>query len=309
MSDDIYLGRRESNRGCFVLVGVFLLLLALIAYLFIQRGKEPVPQPPEGPAEEVATPSDESAEDAPDVQAPPRKASATDIQLIARANQAKERGQLAEARAACFEVLEFSQNPRSRRTAENLLSDIHIGMVFSKAPMEEKVDYTIRRGDTLGELAKKHGTTVDLIQRSNNIRGSLIRVGDRIRILQGTFSISVSKKRNDMVVYLNERFFKRYAVGTGEHGMTPIGTFKVNDRIAQPTWFRPDGKTIPFGDPENLLGTHWLSLDIRGYGIHGTWEPDTIGKQASAGCVRMLNEEVEELYNLIPLGTKVTITE
>jgi lipoprotein-anchoring transpeptidase ErfK/SrfK len=91
--------------------------------------------------------------------------------------------------------------------------------------------------------------------------------------------------------------------------MTPVGDFKINDRIAQPTWWRGDGRAIPYGDKENLLGTHWLSLDIRGYGIHGTWEPDTIGKQASAGCVRMLNEEVEELYNLIPLGTTVTITD
>jgi len=48
---------------------------------------------------------------------------------------------------------------------------------------------------------------------------------------------------------------------------------------------------------------------VRGYGIHGTWEPETIGKAASAGCIRLLNSEIEELFNLVPLGTEVTIAE
>jgi lipoprotein-anchoring transpeptidase ErfK/SrfK len=50
-----------------------------------------------------------------------------------------------------------------------------------------------------------------------------------------------------------------------------------------------------------------MGFDITGYGIHGTTEPDKIGQQVTAGCVRMRNEEVEELYTLIPVGTEVTI--
>ena len=56
-----------------------------------------------------------------------------------------------------------------------------------------------------------------------------------------------------------------------------------------------------------VLGTRWMGFDITGYGIHGTTEPDKIGQQVTAGCVRMRNEEVEELYTLIPVGTEVTI--
>jgi len=73
---------------------------------------------------------------------------------------------------------------------------------------------------------------------------------------------------------------------------------------------------IPYGDKENVLGTRWISLTatgqtpkVRGYGIHGTWEPDTVGKQASAGCVRLLNPDVEELFLIVPMGTPVTIVE
>ena len=58
-----------------------------------------------------------------------------------------------------------------------------------------------------------------------------------------------------------------------------------------------------------MLGTHWLSLDLPGYGIHGTWEPDTVGKQESAGCIRLVNADIEELYTLLPVGTPVVIQE
>ena len=128
------------------------------------------------------------------------------------------------------------------------------------------------------------------------------------RILKGQFSIEVSKETNEMVVRLNDRFFKRYLVGTGKFQKTPEGQFKITDKIAQPTWWREDGKAVPYGDPENVLGTHWMSINVKGYGIHGTWEPETIGKQESAGCIRMLNDEVEELYTFVPIGTPVTIT-
>jgi lipoprotein-anchoring transpeptidase ErfK/SrfK len=178
--------------------------------------------------------------------------------------------------------------------------------------MPEKVEYVIQSGDYLGKLAATFNTPVALIAKANNIQGANIRIGETIRLLDGNnhvFALSVSKSRNDLLVTLDGQFFKRYRVSTGEHNNTPVGTFKIVDKIAQPTWHKPGGKAIPYGDPENLLGTHWLALDLPGYGIHGTWEPDSIGSQTSAGCVRLLNSDVEELYSILPKGTLVTITE
>ena len=195
------------------------------------------------------------------------------------------------------------------RQAEALLGEVNIELVLSPHDMPEKTEYTVQPGDSLAKLAKEYGTTVELLQKGNMVRGSMIRVGDRLRIFRGAFSLRISKSDNDLVVYMNDRFFKRYAVGTGEYNRTPVGDFEINDRIPQPTWWRPDGKAIPYGDPDNELGTHWLSLNIKGYGMHGTWEPDTIGKQASAGCIRLLNEDIEELYTLLPVGTPVTIVD
>jgi LysM repeat protein len=190
----------------------------------------------------------------------------------------------------------------------DLLSEINTTVIFTPVPAPEKVDYTIESGDSLGKLAKKFNTTIELIKKSNNLKSDMIRLGDRLRIYQGQFTVRVSKTANTLTVLDNNKFFKRYRVGTGEYSKTPVGTFTVTDRIASPPWYRGD-KVIPYGDKENILGTHWLGLDIRGYGIHGTWDPNAIGKQATAGCVRLLNDHVEELYVILPTGTQVTIHE
>ena len=119
---------------------------------------------------------------------------------------------------------------------------------------------------------------------------------------------ALCRSESDWLVGINStRAMTAYRSRYGGFNKTPVGEFTITDRIAQPTWWRPDGREIPYGDPENLLGTHWLALNVRGYGIHGTWEPDTIGHQLSAGCVRMLNENVEELFTLVTLGTPVEI--
>ena len=187
------------------------------------------------------------------------------------------------------------------------LGQLGMEMLFSPIPMAEKTDYTVQAGDSLDKIARRSGTTVELLRKSNSLRGPVIRPGDRLRVFSGKWAIRVSKSRNDLVLLLNDQFFKRYPVGTGEYAKTPTGEFKITDRIAQPTWWHPDGRTIAYGDPENLLGTHWLALDIKGFGLHGTWEPNTIGRQSSMGCVRLLNEDIEELFTLVTVGTPVTI--
>jgi len=135
-------------------------------------------------------------------------------------------------------------------------------------------------------------------------------------VLNGKFTIKVSKSRYDLVLYLNDQFFKRYPVGTGKFGKTPVGSFVVSDKIPEPPWYRPDGVKLEYGNPENILGTRWLALravsgtpDVHGYGIHGSTNDNGIGKAESAGCVRMRNSDVEELFDLVPLDTPVTIVD
>jgi LysM repeat protein len=216
----------------------------------------------------------------------------------------KNEGKLADARALLQPLAD------SEGTTDNvldLLGELDTKILFTASPAPEKVDYTIAAGDALGKLAQKFGTTIELIKKSNNLTRDMIRVGDRLRIYHGHFAVNVSKATNELRMTDDGKFFKRYRVGTGEYSKTPVGEFKITSRIADPPWWRSDGKTIPFGDPENILGTHWLGINVAGYGIHGTWDTNSIGKQATAGCIRLLNGDVAELYAILPVGTVVVI--
>jgi lipoprotein-anchoring transpeptidase ErfK/SrfK len=215
-------------------------------------------------------------------------------------------GKLAEARAL---LQPLADDGDASDKVLNLLSEIDTKILFTAVPAPEKTDYTIVRGDSLGKLALKFSTTVDLLKKSNNLTRDIIRMGDRLRIYQGHFAVSVSKTTNELRLTDNGKFFKRYRVGTGEYSKTPVGEFKITARIANPPWWRSDGKTIPYGDPENILGTHWLGLNVPGYGIHGTWDTNSIGKQATAGCIRLLNDDIAELYTILPVGSTVVIHE
>lgn len=226
-------------------------------------------------------------------------------------------GRLVEARDKYLSILERNPGAEGIAAVEEKAGALGIELVMKPHPMPEKTEYVVAGGDTIDKIARKFGTTRELLITNNLVaKPSLIKKGDRFRVFSGKFSLRVNKTRHDMVLSLNGRFFKRYLIGTGKFGKTPVGTFVVVDRIAQPVWWKPDGKAVPFGHPENILGTHWLALKptgntpaVSGYGIHGTWDEASIGKAESAGCVRMRNAEVEQLYTLLPNGTEVAIEE
>jgi len=226
-------------------------------------------------------------------------------------------GALLDARARYLDLLESTTDPALRTQVENRLGKINIDLVMTPRRMPEKEEYLVKRGDSVDRIASRFGTTVELTKINNALANpNLIKAGDRFRIFTGKFALHASKSRNDLLVTMNGAFFKRYPVGMGKYGKTPAGTFVIRDKIKDPPWWRPDGREIPFGDPENILGTRWMSIratgeteDARGYGIHGTWNEESIGKSSSAGCIRMKNSDVEELFALVPIGTPVTIEE
>lgn len=251
----------------------------------------PAPPPP-APAAAMAAPSGGDA-----------------VALLAQARERLQAGDHQGARQAGLDALAAKPGDGE---IEAFLGELAMPLLASQRPMPEKIEHVVQSGDYLGKLAATYNTPVALIAKANNVPGANIRIGETLRLLDGNahaFALAVSKSRNDLVVTLDGKFFKRYRVSTGEHAKTPVGTYKIVDKIPQPAWHKPGAKAIPYGHPDNLLGTHWLALDLPGYGLHGTWEPESIGKQVSAGCVRMLNSDIEELYTILPKGTVVVIAE
>ena len=102
------------------------------------------------------------------------------------------------------------------------------------------------------------------------------------------------------------RVVKVYPVAVGKAGTpSPRGSFHIASRVQHPTWYQP-GKVVGPG-PANPLGTRWMGLGYKGYGIHGTNMPLSIGKAASHGCNRMRNRDVEDLFNRVEVGDAVEL--
>ncbi len=248
---------------------------------------------------------------APSSSAPPAPAaaaapSARDPKvLFARAEAARARGDLAEARTLYGEVLQLSPDPQTAESAQQRLGEVNVQGVLSTARSSGQELYTVQPGDTLSKIARAKKTTVDLLKSANGLQSDLIRLGQALKIPGVSFSVIVDKSQNVLSLKNGEEIFKTYRCSTGEGGITPAGEFRIVSRLKDPVW----KGIVPPGDPTNPLGSRWLGFDLPEYGIHGTNDPETIGKPVTKGCIRLTNADAEELYVLLPEGTPVTVVE
>ena len=118
--------------------------------------------------------------------------------------------------------------------------------------------------------------------------------------------IVVSIPDRKLAVLEGDRIVRIFETAVGApHSPSPTGVYQIVNSIADPTWYTK-GKIVPPGKC-NPLGTRWLGLSRKGYGIHGTNRPNSIGRNASHGCIRMRNREVEELFKMVAVGEKVEL--
>ncbi len=232
--------------------------------------------------------------------------SVTAKKMYEEALKLEAEGQKLEAKAVYQKILNEHADFDQMETIQKNLGDINLNVILSNVETPETVMHEVQPGDSLGKLSKQYGTTIDLIKMSNGLTSDVIRVGQRLRIWKGKFSIFVDKSQNVLILKSGDEVVKVYNVSTGTNNSTPVGTFKITTKLTDPVWFKSGG-VVPPESPDNVLGTRWMGFDLAGYGIHGTTEPDKIGQQVTAGCVRMRNEEVEQLYTMIPLGTEVKV--
>jgi L,D-transpeptidase ErfK/SrfK len=119
-----------------------------------------------------------------------------------------------------------------------------------------------------------------------------------------TLLISVADRK--LAVVENGAVTKIYPIAVGKNSTpSPTGSFFIVDRITDPTYYHAN-VVVPPG-PHNPLGTRWMGLSEKGYGIHGTNAPKSIGKAASHGCIRMARPDLEELFAHTRVGDAVLI--
>ncbi|MGE7622423.1 L,D-transpeptidase family protein [Viridibacillus sp. NPDC096237] len=160
--------------------------------------------------------------------------------------------------------------------------------------------HTVKQGETLFQLSRDYRTPLSAIISANpSINPNVLYIGQPI-VIPGfpdpnttPYQIDVSLNNRWLRLYKDGVLQKQYPIAVGKMlTNTPVGQFIIINKAPNP------------GGP---FGTMWMSLSKDTYGIHGTDDPSSIGKAVSHGCIRMHNEDVEELASIIPIGTAVFI--
>ncbi|MCF7972238.1 MAG: L,D-transpeptidase family protein [Phycisphaerae bacterium] len=170
--------------------------------------------------------------------------------------------------------------------------------------------YLVQSGDNLERIGRNNDVPYQLLMKINNIRrASSLQAGVRIKVVNGPFNAVVSRSGYTLDLYLKNTYVKTYVVGLGRPGReTPTGTWLVEERLIRPAYTDPDtGSVYQPDDPEYPIGPYFIKLKglsgetvgRSGFAIHGTNKPQEIGLNTSSGCIRLRNNEVEEVYGLL----------
>jgi L,D-transpeptidase ErfK/SrfK len=217
-----------------------------------------------------------------------------------------------------------------------LLPGLSFGLTFPLPPSgndivgEVKVVKT-KSGDTLADVARRHGLGINEISQANPRMSTRSRLaGGRKVVIPARFILPNGPRRGIVINLAEQRLYYfpkgrniviTEPVGIGKEGewRTPTGTTQVTAKAKDPAW-RPTANVraaaarngtpipeyIPPG-PENPLGRHVLRLGWPTYLIHGTNRPEGVGGRVSAGCIRMYPEDIAALYATVPIGTPVRV--
>lgn len=253
--------------------------------------------------------------------------------LISSGEAAMSGGRLVEARANFNRALHHPRaNDADTAWLRQTISGINDNLLFSTAvtPGDPLVEaYIVQPGDRLATIVRTQNTRTDwrFVQRVNKMADpGRLRAGQKLKLVKGPFHAVVFKSSYRLDLYAdatdsdgNRLYIRSFNVGLGEHNSTPTGRWVVRpaSRLVNPPWVNPrTGERFGADDPKNPIGEFWVGIQgadkntevLAGYGIHGTIEPESIGTDASMGCVRLRHDDIALVYEvLVEGGSQVEI--
>ena len=225
------------------------------------------------------------------------------------------------ARESLTRILDNSATTATDRLgAYEAINKVNAVLTFSERVFANDLfskQYTVQEGDSLSNIRKSLHLDCEwrFLQRINHLATERsIRVGQVLKTPTGAFHGEVHKSEFRLNIFQGDGpgrvMIASYPISLGEFNSTPIGAFSIRPRskLIDPEWRNPrTGQHFASNDPANPIGERWIGLkgiephnkNFEGYGIHGTTDITSIGKQASMGCVRMLPQDVEVVYELL----------
>ena len=218
----------------------------------------------------------------------------------------KKKGDTAATRAALVVFLEHFPRSTKADEARNMLGEINADLFFSQAPAPEKQIYIVAKGDVLNRVSMRTHSTPELIFRSNNMTGPMLRIGQKLVIAPADFSAVISTREKKLTLYNAKRFFKQYrllavpAADAAQKGPPVKRVGKVVSKLATDA----AGNRVTFQDKGYAGAMHEVSLSIPGHSLRALAASD---KPAARTGIALSPEDMEEIAVLLKKHDPVTI--
>jgi lipoprotein-anchoring transpeptidase ErfK/SrfK len=238
--------------------------------------------------------------------------------IIRQAVLDKNEGRIIPARDQFNRALDMKLSDAVRDEVKKQLTQLAQKWLFEKTiyPGDTLTElHKVQSGEVLAITARQYKVPHECVEKINGIiNPERLQAGQVIKVVNGPFSVVISKKNYTLDLYLQGMFVKTYKVGLGKvERETPSGKWRasIGGKMVRPTWTDPDtGRVYHGNDPDYPLGSRWIALEglegaakgRTGFAIHGTKDPETIGTRASRGCIRLFNGDVVEVYDMMEPG-------
>lgn len=224
------------------------------------------------------------------------------------------------------EALSLPMNRQQQAVVKKQLSKLADKWLFNRTVFEgDKLcgSYKVKPGDQLRAIGRRFKVPHEILMRINNIgRPEVLRAGEMIKVINGPFHTKIYRSTFTMDLYLQDSYVRSFPVVLGQAGMeTPTGCWVVKPagKLISPTWTDPTtGRRYEADDPDYPLGSRWIGLEgivgaakgRTGFAIHGTKNQKELGTARSRGCIRLYDEDVKLVYDLLTPGlSQVVIVE
>jgi hypothetical protein len=229
-----------------------------------------------------------------------------------------DEGKLAEAHLALSNLYGNPDLPADlAQQINDLLSKLAGTVLYSPKHYLEPA-YVTQPGDTLERVSQKYSLPWQLLAKINGLvapdasnidvttKDMPLPVGMQLKVLRGPFEAIVHLDRHELTLMVQNRYAGRFKVGVGRDQPKLDGNYTVREKTLNPTYYGPDGVTLNPSDPKNPLGGAWIGLSDR-IGIHGTSDPQGLGRDDNRGTICVGNRDLQYLYEILSVGSRVTV--
>ncbi|MGD9720608.1 MAG: LysM peptidoglycan-binding domain-containing protein [Pirellulales bacterium] len=252
----------------------------------------------------TATPDAQMPAGAPADQAVP---TGTFVEAMDAAKRDLEAGQMANALAKLSVWYDDPRlSPGEQQQLNQLLDQVAGTVVYSTQHLLEP-PCEVQPGERLEDIAQRYNVPWQLLAKINGIEDPAnLRAGERLKVVRGPFNAVVNLQKRELTLTLpNGVYAGRFPIGLGQDQPPREGSYAVSDKVVDPVYHGRQ-RVAGAGDAANPLGNRWIGLGTD-LGIHGTDRAENIGRTVLPGSISLSPRDVEDVFDILATGSRVTI--